>query len=322
MDAPVAVVLAAGKSTRMKSAVPKVLHEVCGRPMIEYVLDSARQAGCERLVVIVGHEAEQVKKALAPHRDVEFALQTEQKGTGHAVMMCRENLHNHQGPIFVLTGDAPLMRASSFAALLEEYRTFHAACVIGTAETANNFGLGRIVRNTSGAFLRIVEEKDASPEEKAIQEINVGCYVFDCQRLFEALAQLKPNNKQGELYLTDCAAILKEMEQRVIASKKLDIAEALGVNTRQQLAEVQQAMQRTWFAQLMSEGVTIIAPELTYIDLRARIGADTVIQPFSSILGAAVIGKGCRIGPHAVVGAAADLREGTIVEPFQYAGRP
>jgi bifunctional UDP-N-acetylglucosamine pyrophosphorylase/glucosamine-1-phosphate N-acetyltransferase len=321
MDAPVAVILAAGKSTRMKSAVPKVLHEVCGRPMIEYVLDAARQAGAKRLVVIVGHEADQVKRALAHHRDVEFALQSEQKGTGHAVMMCRENLRNHQGPVLILTGDAPLMRAASFSALLEEFQTFTAACAIGTAETAANFGLGRIVRNTSGAFLRIVEEKDATPEEKAIQEVNVGCYVFDSQALFEALDHLKPNNKQGEYYLTDCAAILKEMGRRVVASRKLDIAEALGVNTRQQLADVQRAMQTAWFTHLMAEGVTIIAPEQTYIDLRARIGTDTVIHPFSSILGPAVIGKGCRIGPQAVVGGAAELADGTVVGPLQHVGR-
>src|SRR5579862_4655826 len=163
MAAPVSVVLAAGKSTRMKSALPKVLHEVCGRPMIEYVLDAAREAGVTRQVVIVGYGAEKVKEALAAHRDVEFALQAEQKGTGHAVMMCRENLAGHDGPVLVLTGDAPLMRPESFTALLEEFTTQKAACVIGTAETEHNHGLGRIVRDAEGNFVKIVEQKDGTP---------------------------------------------------------------------------------------------------------------------------------------------------------------
>src|SRR5579872_2910931 len=155
--APVAVVLAAGKSTRMKSALPKVLHEVCGRPMIDYVLDAARQAGVSRQVVIVGHAAESVKAALDGQGDVEFALQAEQKGTGHAVMMCRDNLNSHDGPVLVLTGDAPLMRPESFRALLDEFSAQQAACVIGTAETEFNQGLGRIVRGPAGEFLKIVE---------------------------------------------------------------------------------------------------------------------------------------------------------------------
>src|SRR5258708_6208759 len=176
--APVAVILAAGKSTRMKSALPKVVHEVCGRPMIEYVLDAARAAGAARQIVIIGYEAERVKGALSGHRDVEFALQAEQKGTGHAVMMCRANLATHDGPVLVLTGDAPLMRAESLKALLDEFHSQNAACVIGTAETVQNQGLGRIVRDAQGEVLKIIEQKDASPAELAITEINVGCYEF------------------------------------------------------------------------------------------------------------------------------------------------
>jgi len=317
MSAPVAVILAAGKSTRMKSALPKVLHEICGRPMIEYVLDASRAAGVRRQVVIVGHEAEQVKQSLAHHADVEFALQAEQKGTGHAVMMCRDNLANHAGPVLILTGDAPLMRPDSFTALLADFHEQHAACVIGTAETENNHGLGRIVRDSSGEFLRIVEQKDATPEEAAIREINVGCYVFDCQALFAALNEIRPNNKQGEYYLTDCAAILKTQGKRVVASQKLDIAEALGVNTRAQLVDIHRVFQARCFERLMAEGVTIVEPSQTYIDPRASIGPDTVIEPFTGIIGQAVIGRGCRIGPHAVVSGDARLADGAIVGPFQ-----
>lgn len=317
MSAPVAIILAAGKSTRMKSALPKVLHEICGRPMIEYVLDASRAAGIGRQVVIVGHEAEQVKQALAHHPDVEFALQAEQKGTGHAVMMCRGNLANHDGPVLILTGDAPLMRPESFAALLADFHQAHAACVIGTAETEHNQGLGRIVRDVGGEFLRIVEQKDATPAEAVIREINVGCYVFDCQALFTALADVRPNNKQGEYYLTDVAAILKSQGKCVVASKKLDIAEALGVNTRAQLVDIHRVIQARCFERLLTEGVTIVDPSQTYIDPRATIGADSVIQPFTAIVGPAVIGRGCRIGPHAVVSGTARLADGSVVGPFQ-----
>ncbi|MFO1022550.1 MAG: NTP transferase domain-containing protein [Planctomycetales bacterium] len=317
MDAPVAVILAAGKSTRMKSALPKVLHEVCGRPMIEYVLDAARIAGAKRIVAIVGHQAEAVEQKLSHHKDVEFAMQKEQKGTGHAVMMCESLLRNHDGAVMVLTGDAPLMRATSLKALLDDFEQNSAAAVIGTAVTENNFGLGRIVRSNTGEFLRIVEEKDASPEEKKIQEINVGCYVFNSKALFSALSRIQPNNKQGELYLTDCAAILKGDKLPVIASQKLTISEAMGVNTRPQLAEVQQEMLREFYDYLMSNGVSILAPDQTYIDPRAEIGVETIIYPFTSILGPCKIGANCRIGPNAAVHTGANLIDGTIVEPFQ-----
>lgn len=316
MEAPVALVLAAGKSTRMKSAVPKVLHPVCGRPMIEYVLDAARQAGVGRIVAIVGHAADQVRAALAGMPDVEFALQAEQKGTGHAVMMCRDALRKHHGAVLILTGDAPLMRSTSFSALLTDFQEQQAACVIGTAHTANNFGLGRIVRNADGTFMKIVEEKDATPDERLITEINVGCYVFDGQSLLGALDQLQPNNKQGEYYLTDCCGILKSAGRTVVASPRLDISEALGVNTRQQLAEVAAHMQRVTLARHMADGVTIICPEQTAIDPRAVIGPDTVIHPFTIIEGPARIGSNCQIGPHAAIQGTAIVPDGTRVSPF------
>lgn len=319
MEAPVALVLAAGKSTRMKSAVPKVLHPVCGRPMIEYVLDAAREAGVRRIVAIVGHAADQVRAALSVHPDVEFALQAEQKGTGHAVMMCRDALRGHDGPVMILTGDAPLMRSSSFAGLLADFSTHRAACVIGTAKTQNNAGLGRIVRDGQGTFLKIVEEKDASPDERQITEINVGCYVFDGQSLLKTLDLLQPNNKQGEYYLTDCCGILKSQGATVIASPRLDISEALGVNTRQQLAEVTHFMQRQTMTRFMTDGVTIVCPEQTYIDPRATIGADSVIHPFTMIQGPARIGSNCQIGPHAIVEGTAIIADGTMVKPFTVA---
>lgn len=238
----VAVILAAGKSKRMLSETPKVLHQACGRPLVEYVLDAARQAGAKRLVVVVGHKAEVVKEALAHHPDVEFALQEQQLGTGHAVMMCKDQLASHDGPVLVLTGDTPLLTGASLKSLVDDLSAHNAVCVVGTAETENNFGLGRIVRDARGTFLRIVEQKDASADEQKITEINTGCFAYDCRELFNALDQVRPNNSQGEYYLTDCAEILRKTGRPVIAACRLDIVEAMGVNTQEQLAEVERVM--------------------------------------------------------------------------------
>ncbi len=239
MDSPVAIILAAGKSTRMKSDTPKVLHEISGRPMIEYVLDAVRSAGVTRIVVVVGHKAETVKAALSGHDDVEFALQAQQHGTGHAVMVCGDQLADHDGPVLVVAGDTPLLSGQSLAGLLTILRDQEAVCVIGTAVTDANEGLGRIVRSADGRFESIVEQKDATPQQAAIREINTGCFAFDGRSLFSALARVRPENSQAEYYLTDCPAILKQDGRHVLASDSMDISEAMGVNTQEQLADVE-----------------------------------------------------------------------------------
>lgn len=238
----IAVILAAGKSTRMKSELPKVLHKACGVSMIDHVINAVRDAGVSKIVVVVGHKAEEVKAALSHHDDVVFALQAEQKGTGHAVMVCEEHLKDHTGAILVLAGDTPLLKGESLVGLLSEQTSQNAACVVGTASTADNFGLGRIVRDDNGTFLRIVEEKDATDEERKIEEINTGCFVFDGPSLFGALNDVTSANSQGEYYLTDCAEILRNQGKPVVAALKLDIVEAKGVNTQEQLAEVENVM--------------------------------------------------------------------------------
>jgi len=295
---PVAVVLAAGKSTRMKSDTPKVLHEIWGQMMIDYVLDAARQSGVRKIIVVVGHQAERVQQALSHHSDVEFALQAEQHGTGHAVMVCREQLTDHNGPVLILAGDTPLLKSRSLQGLLTALRDQAAACVIGTAETAANEGLGRVVRNEAGEFLRIVEHKDASPEELLIQEINTGCYAFDCQALLHSLGLIKPENKQAEYYLTDCPRVLLDEGAKVFAACELSIDEAMGVNTRLQLAEIRQRLQMESLTGLMQQGVTILNPEQVSIAPRVEIGRDTIIHPFTVIDGGARIGSGCEIGPY------------------------
>lgn len=313
-----AIILAAGKSTRMKSTLPKVLHEVGGRPMIEYVLDAARAAGATRLVAIVGHRADLVQGWLSRHADVEFALQTEQKGTGHAMMMCRPQLAAHQGPVLVLAGDTPLLRKESLMQLLETQAREQAAAVIGSAMTAANQGLGRIVRGPQGEFLRIVEEKDASPDEKKIEEINTGCYAFDAQALLRSLDEIRPNNAQAEYYLTDCPRVMLDAGLKVDAVAAFQMVEALGVNTRVQLAEVTRTLQQATHERLMLSGVTIVAPELTQIDNRVVIGTDTVIEPFTVLKGEVTIGSGCQIGPHVVIEGPVTLPDGCRLGPFQH----
>lgn len=313
MSEPLAVILAAGKSKRMNSALPKVLHEVCGKMLIDYVLDAARGAGVKRIVLVIGHEAETVRKGLCHHADVEFVLQEEQLGTGHAVMMAEKQLAETDGPALILAGDTPLLQAESLKRLLDDLQNEVAACVIGTATTDANQGLGRIVRDADGHFERIVEERDATPEEKAIREINTGCYAFHSRRLLESLGKLKPENKQSEYYLTDCPKILMTAGQHVVAAERFDIREAIGVNTRAQLAEVHRAIQDAVMQRLMAAGVTIVDPLQVSIDPRATIGRDTVIYPFTTIIGAVTIGSGCRIGPNTVLQAPRDIADGETV---------
>jgi bifunctional UDP-N-acetylglucosamine pyrophosphorylase / glucosamine-1-phosphate N-acetyltransferase len=318
----IAVVLAAGKSTRMKSLLPKVVHEICGRPMIEYVLEAVRQAGVKRTIMVVGHGADIVRSLLSAEPDVDFAMQTEQKGTGHAVMMCRELLAQHTGPVFVLAGDTPLLRSESLRGLLDDLTANRAACVIGTAVTQANEGLGRIVRDGSGDFVRIVEQKDATPAERAITEINTGCYAFDGPSLLWALDRIRPNNTQNEYYLTDCPAALKQAGKRVVAAPRFDVHEAIGVNTRVQLADVERSIQIRAREALLLAGVTIVAPEMTYVDPRAEVGAETIIYPFTVITGAAIIGRNCRIGPHALVHGPVEVADNTIIPAFGAVSRP
>ena len=313
MTAPVAVILAAGKSTRMKSRTPKVLHPVCGRLMIEYVMDAAREAGVEKLVVIVGHKAELVKDALSHHSDVVFAEQVEQNGTGHAVMMAEEQLQGHDGSTLILAGDTPLLQGSSLKALLDAQAADGSACVIGTADTADNDGLGRVVRDDAGQFSCIVEHKDATDEQRKITEINTGCYAFDTQLLLTSLRQLKPNNVQAEYYLTDCPRILMDDGHRVSASCSLTIQEAIGVNNRLQLAEVRRHIQADVLEQLMLSGVTIVDPLQTSVDVGVTIGGDTVVSPGCVIEQDVTIGADCKIGPHTHLPAGTNIPDGTTV---------
>jgi bifunctional UDP-N-acetylglucosamine pyrophosphorylase/glucosamine-1-phosphate N-acetyltransferase/UDP-N-acetylglucosamine pyrophosphorylase len=244
----VAVVMAAGKGTRMKSELPKVLIPACGRPMIEYVLRALRAGGVERIIVVVGYRADLVRAQLAGEPGVTFVDQTEQLGTGHAVMVCRPELAKHDGAVLVVTGDSPLIQVDSIRSLKALYDRERPACIIGTTYHDNPEGLGRIVRDAQGDFAAIVEHKDATPEQRAIREVNMSTYVFDCRELLWALDQLTTDNSQREYYITDCPGILRRAGRDVPALDVLKPCEALSINTFEQLAEVEAEMRRLGIA--------------------------------------------------------------------------
>ncbi len=308
MNGPVAIVLAAGQGKRMKSEKAKVLHEVCGQPMIRYVVDAARGAGAKTIVVVVGYAAEQIREYLHGEPDILFATQTEQLGTGHAVKVCRPLLADYKGPALVLVGDEPLLRPKPLADLLDQQLHDRAACLLGTAFMDDPMGFGRILRDSAGRFLRIVEERDCTPEERVLREVNPSCYVFELPGLWDALDQLGTANVQGEYYLTDAPEHLKSMGRKVLALQVLQADDVLGVNTRQHLAQAGAIMQSRIQDHWMTEGVSIVDPRNTYIDCRVSIGADTIIYPFTVITGAVKIGSRCRIGPFS------HLRDGTDVD--------
>lgn len=234
-----AIVMAAGKGTRMKSDLPKVLVPVGGRAMIEYVLDTLAQSEISKAVVVVGYRANDVRAALSTRRGLAFVDQVPQHGTGHAVMVCREHFSNHEGPVIVLAGDSPMLRSESLARLLAEYDRDRPACLLGSADKADPGQLGRVVRDSKGRFQGIVEHKDADAEQRRITEVNLSCYVFDGPALAWALDHIDCDNAQQEYYLTDCPGVLLRGGYDVRALCVLQPSEALSINTLEELGEVE-----------------------------------------------------------------------------------
>ncbi len=239
MSRRLAVVMAAGKGTRMKSELPKVLIPVCGRPMLDYVLDALERAEINQTVVVVGYRADDVKSAVGSRLRVAFALQAEQLGTGHAVMMCREHLAGHDGPVLIVAGDSPMIQVDSIQSLFAEFDRSRPACILGTGYKDDPTGLGRVVRDANRNFVGIVEEKDATPEQKRIREVNLSCYLFNAADLLWALDQIRADNAQREYYLTDCPGALQRAGKSVLALDVLKPVEALSINTMQELAAVE-----------------------------------------------------------------------------------
>ncbi|MDT3416831.1 MULTISPECIES: bifunctional UDP-N-acetylglucosamine diphosphorylase/glucosamine-1-phosphate N-acetyltransferase GlmU [Brevibacillus] len=292
-----AVVLAAGQGTRMKSKLYKVLHPVCGKPMVQHVVDTLASMRVEDVIVVVGHGADAVRSRLGDR--VMYALQKEQLGTAHAVQQAVPFLQAKEGTTFILYGDVPLLSEETLTALLRYHEEQQAAATVLTAVVPDPTGYGRIVRSETGEVQAIVEHKDATPEERAIREINTGIYCFDNQKLLKALAQVKNDNAQGEYYVTDCIGILREAGEKVAAFEAVDPDETMGVNDRSQLAEAEAYMRKRIAVRHMKNGVTIVDPASTYIEADVVIGADTVIQPGTYLRAGTTIGADCVIGPQA-----------------------
>ena len=291
-----AVILAAGKGTRMKSKLPKVLHKVGGHPMLEHVMDAAEAAGCRDNVVVIGHGAELVRELVGDRARI--ALQAEQLGTGHAVLQAADTLKDFTGTVMILCGDTPLLEAEELEKFYAEHVKSGAAATVMSALMDDPFGYGRILRDANGDVAGIVEQKDASEEQKQIKEINTGNYCVEAPLLFEVLRTLGNNNAQGEYYLTDVLAKLRAMGKKVGGVITADSEMIMGVNSRRQLAEAESVMRRRIAERHMDDGVTIMDPASTFIEKSVKIAPDTVIYPNTWLQGATVIGEDCEIGPN------------------------
>lgn len=297
MSESIAVILAAGQSRRMKTKLAKVMHEVCGRPMLSYVVDACRNAGVGKIVIVVGYGKEQIVERFGGCSDVVFSEQVEQKGTGHAVMCCKEHLAGFDGQVLILCGDAPLVRSEMVATLMSQQCKDKAAVTLATTMMDDPFGYGRITRDSDGNIQGIVEHNDCDEKQLGIKEINPGYFCFDNKVLLETLDEIKPDNAKGEYYLTDALHIALSKGYKATAVTAVAPEDAMGVNNRRQLSKAGKIMQCRIQVLLMDNGVTIVDPPNTWIDIRAEIGQDTVIEPFTYIHGETRIGRGCRIGP-------------------------
>ncbi|WP_057915372.1 bifunctional UDP-N-acetylglucosamine diphosphorylase/glucosamine-1-phosphate N-acetyltransferase GlmU [Peribacillus muralis] len=291
-----AIILAAGQGTRMKSKLYKVLHPVCGKPMVQHVINHVNQLQIEDIVTVIGHGAEKVQEQLGD--SCKYALQDQQLGTAHAVMQAESVLSGKSGTTLVICGDTPLIKAETMEELIALHERSQAKATILTANADNPTGYGRVIRSEGGLVEKIVEHKDASDEERYVKEINTGTYCFDNQALFSALKKVSNDNVQGEFYLPDVIEILKQEGETVTAFQCSDFEETLGVNDRVALSQAEQILRKRINESHMRNGVTIIDPLTTFIEADVQIGQDTVINPGSSIKGNSVIGQDCMIGPN------------------------
>ena len=331
MDRLAAVILAAGKGTRMKSETPKVLFPVAGKPMLQHILDTLKAVGISEIYVVVGYESGQVRAAVTGVST--WVEQREQLGTGHALAQAARYLQGYSGRVMVLAGDTPLLTASTLSGLLTEHKDNKNAATVLSAQVPDPAGYGRIVRAENGSVLAIVEEKDATPREKAITEISSGTFCFSWAKVGPLLTRLKSNNAQGEYYLTDILSLLAEEGEKTGAYASKDYREVSGVNDRIQLAWAEKIMRQRINQKLMLAGVSMVDPESVWIDSGVEIGQDTLIFPHTYIFGSTIVGSNCRLGPntslnsaklgtnvfvrHAVVEEAC-IGDDTSVGPFAY----
>jgi bifunctional UDP-N-acetylglucosamine pyrophosphorylase / glucosamine-1-phosphate N-acetyltransferase len=294
------VILAAGKGTRMRSSLAKVLHEAGGRTLVEHVIRAVHPLKPAQLLAVVGHQSAEVA-AVVNALGAQTILQQPQRGTGHALQIARRAIRKSAKLAVVVPGDAPLLRTATLAALLDMHRRGEAAATILTAELADPAGYGRIVRDSEGRVQAIVEEAKATAEQRIIREVNSSIYCFTLAKLWPCLAALRPNNVHRELYLTDAIAMLRERNERVLASIAPDASEVLGCNTRAQLADIDRIFRGRKTAALMESGVTIYLPETVIADPEVTVGADTIIEPAVRLLGRTRVGANCRIGAGSIL---------------------
>ncbi len=305
-----AVVLAAGQGKRMRSKTSKVLHSLSGRPMIDHVLDTLEDAGVKKIIVVTGHDAGQVKAHLS--RRAQCVTQSPQLGTGHAVMQAKSALKGFRGLVLIACGDAPLWRAETLREAVALAQDPKISGVVLTTRVDNPTGYGRVIRGHGGQVVKIVEQRDATEEEARVCEINSGTYCFMAGPLFEALKEVTKQNAQGEYYLTDVIEILVRRGRRVLAHIVEDPTEAMGVNSRVDLAAAEEALQKRTLNRLMEAGVTVIDPKTTWVDSRAEIAQDAVLYPNTVVRGRTIIGEKCRIGPNAEL-VDARIGDGSVV---------
>jgi bifunctional UDP-N-acetylglucosamine pyrophosphorylase / glucosamine-1-phosphate N-acetyltransferase len=290
----VVVILAAGKGTRMRSELAKVLHRAGGQPLIGHVVRACQPLKPAQILAVVGHQANEVARVVA-EVGAQTVVQHPQRGTGHAMQVARRAMRKSAKLALVVPGDAPLLRAGTLAALLDTHRRGEAAATILTAELEDPSGYGRIVRDAEGRVEAIVEESVATPEQRAICEVNSSIYCFTIEKLWPCLNALRPNNAHHELYLTDAIALLRQRNERVLAQTAAEPAQILGCNTRAQLADADRILRRRKAAELMEAGVTIYLPETVVIDPEVTAGADTIIEPSVQLLGKTRLGARCKI---------------------------
>ena len=315
LDDATVVILAAGQGTRMKSRLPKVLHRAGGKPLIRHSIDTALEvAPAGRVFVVVGYQAEAVR-AESEAAGVGSIHQTAQLGTGHAVLCGQEQLAQLGGRLIVSVGDCPLISAGTLLSLAETQRSSGAAAAVITTEVANPIGYGRMIRDTAGHLSEIVEEKDCTPQQRAVREINSGIFCFDAPLFWKHAGEIRPNDKNGEYYLTDMVAILIRAGHHVVPLKVDDSNEVLGINNRVELAAADRIIRDRKVQQLLIGGVTIEKPETVTIDTQVRIGMDSIIGPFAQITGNSVLGENCRVGACSII-ADSELADGVEVFPF------
>ncbi|MDZ7705363.1 MAG: NTP transferase domain-containing protein [Trueperaceae bacterium] len=309
------VILAAGQGTRMKSALPKVLHEAAGQPLLEHVLRAVQDLEPTRTLVVVGHGADEVEARFRDpaHHDLEFVRQTEQLGTGHALLQTRLPLGDFDGPVLVLNGDGPLLKTDTLRALIGAHQEAGEGMALLTCEVRDPTGLGRIVRDDRGQIQRIVEEKDAGPQQKAIHEINPGIYLFDAD-VFGYAGELTDDNAAGEYYVTDLVDSYLRDGKPVVAVVTDDETEILGVNTRQHLAEVERVLRDRIREKWLLAGVTMLSPEQTFIGDEVRLEPDVTLYPGVWLGGHTIVRRGAVIGLHALL-VNCDVAENARVEP-------